>query len=165
MKKLLYVIMFSILFLSGCEKKTLDTAPAELFLMEGGETAAGVSVGDGPEEFIDAYSDYTIQVAYSDQTSGYLVMSIKEIPYGERISAIIATLFVDGAPVSEEDICEENQIEPEELPDLISSSSYLRKHDVVYRFLDFRWEDGIIADISSSELNYNETYEVPRMTY
>ena len=35
MKKLLYIILFSLLLLSGCEKKPADIAPASLFEMEG----------------------------------------------------------------------------------------------------------------------------------
>ena len=36
-----------------------------------------------------------------------------------------------------------------------------RKHEVIYRYLDFDWKGGYIADISSEELNYNETFETP----
>ena len=64
MKKLLYIILFGLLFLSGCEKKTSDIAPAKLYEMDGESTNNGVSPGDGKKEFIDAYQDYTIQVAY-----------------------------------------------------------------------------------------------------
>ena len=44
----------------------------------------------------------------------------------------------------------------------MSSHEYLRSHDVIYRYLVFDWEDGVITDIASEELNYNETYETPR---
>lgn len=134
-----------------------------MFDMDGGTTNDGVSVGDSKKAFIDAYSSYEIQVAYSGQPSGYLVMSIDEIPYEKRISTLIATLFIDGAPISEDEFCLENDIELSELPELISSRSYLRSHDVIYRYLDFRWEDGVIADIYSGELNYNETFEAPHI--
>ncbi len=163
MKKLLYLFVFSMLFLSGCEKKLSQTAPADLFVMDGSATAAGIKVGDGPDEFIQAYSDYVIQAAYRNESSGYLVMSIRDIPYEDPISTLIATLFIDGEPVSEESFCRENDIELSELPDFISSRAYLRRHDVIYRYLDFQWENGVITDIYSGELNYNETFEAPHI--
>lgn len=163
MKKLLYMILIPVLFLSGCAKNTLQMPSADLFVMDGDITAAGISAGDGPEEFIDAYRDYPIQVAYQDQSSGYLTMSIEDIPYEDQISSIIAGLFIDGESVTEEEVCAENEIESSELPELLSSPSYLRNHDVIYRLLDFRWEDGVIADIISMDLNYNETFETPHI--
>ena len=118
MKKLLYMILIPVLFLSGCAKNTLQTPSADLFVMDGDITAAGISAGDGPEEFIDAYRDYPIQVAYQDQSSGYLTMSIEDIPYEDQISSIIAGLFIDGESVTEEAVCAENEIESSELPEL-----------------------------------------------
>ncbi len=161
MKKLLYIILFSLLLLSGCEKKPADIAPASLFEMEGNTTSAGISPGDGRDAFIKAYRGYTIQVAYSELESNYLEMSIKDIPYDDPISAMIANFFVNGKPVSEEELCRENNVKPAKLYDLLSSSSYLRSHEVVYRYLRFQWEDGVIAGIESDELNYNETFETP----
>ncbi|MFR8547534.1 MAG: hypothetical protein ACLVEV_02750 [Lachnospiraceae bacterium] len=163
MKKLLCITLLALLFLSGCQKNPTKIASAQLFIMDGETTAAGVAPGDGPEEFISAYKDYEIQAAYLDQASSYLVMSIDEIPYEDRISTLIATLFIDGEPVSEEAFCEENDVTLAQLPDLISSRSYLRRHDVIYRYLDFKWEDNVITDIYSGELNYNETYEAPHI--
>ena len=57
MKKLLYIFLFAVLILSGCEKKQELLAPASLFEMDGEATAAGVCPGDGPEEFKAAYRD------------------------------------------------------------------------------------------------------------
>lgn len=161
MKKLLYLLSFCLLFLSGCEKKSADIAPAGLFEMDGEATSEGVRPGDGQEEFIRAYKGYTIQVAYSNLDSNYLVMSIDNIPYEDEISTMIANFFIDGKPVSEETLCTENDVEPSQLHSLLSSSAYLREHEVLYRYLRFSWEEGVIADIESDALNYNETFETP----
>lgn len=163
MKKLLYIAVLAILFLSGCEKKAADTAPASLFEMEDGSTAAGIRAGDDSEKFIRAYQGYTTQVAYNNSYSDYQIMPIKKIPYEEDISVIIANFFIDGEPVSEEDLCLENEWESEELYSHLSAPDYLRLHDVVYRYLRFVWENGKIAYITSEELNYNETFETPRL--
>lgn len=163
MKRLGCIAVLLLLLLTGCERKPEATAPRELFQLDDGATADGVRTGDRPEQFIDAYRNYTIQVAYNDQESDYVVMDIDKIPYSENISTMIANFFVDGEPVSEEALCEENKIKPAQLYALLSSSAYLREHSVVYRYLRFSWTDGAISRIQSDELNYNETYETPRL--
>ncbi|MCC8138260.1 MAG: hypothetical protein LIO76_09430 [Clostridiales bacterium] len=162
-KKRSSLLLLSALLLTGCEKdEPQAVASAELFEITDGVTFDGVQVGDGKAEFIDAYSDYTIQAAYTDTDSSYMVMSIHEIPYDENISTLIANFFIDDEPVSEEDICEDNDIAYDDLYDLLSSTSYLRTHEVIYRYLRFLWADSVITDIDSGEFNYNETYEVPK---
>ena len=88
-------------------------------------------------------------------------MSINRIPYNEPISTMIANFFINGEPVSDEEICRENEIEPEDLYSLLSSYEYLTSHEVIYRYLEFSWESGVIADINAGELYYNETFETP----
>lgn len=163
MKKLLYLALLSLLFLSGCEKNTLRTPPPGLFAVEGNAAASGVGEGDGPEAFIEAYREYPVQVAYREQSSGYLTMSIEDIPYEDQISTIITGLFIDGEAVTEEEVSKENNIETSELPELLASPSYLRNHEVIYRLLDFHWEDSVIIDVSLVDLNYNETFDTPRV--
>lgn len=162
MKKLLYIFLFSLLILSGCEKKQELLAPASLFVMKGDTTANGIRPGDGPDAFQAAYRDYTLQVAWNDAESNFMVMSADKIPYDDEISVMIATLFIDGKPVEPEAFCQEHDISSDEIHGLLSSPDYLRKHDIIYRYLVFEWNSGKIADISSEELNYNETFETPR---
>lgn len=160
-KKIVVPLLLFTLLLTGCENSEQKVASAEMFELDGDTTSAGVSVGDGSAEFIKAYRDYVIWAAYTDSSSSYMVMSINEIPYDDSISTLIANFFIDGVATSEEDICEDNEIEESGLYSLLSSSSYLRAHEVIYRYLRFTWENSIITDIDSGELNYNETYEVP----
>lgn len=162
-KKLLYIFIFAVFFLWGCEKKPADTAPAEVFKMNGTSTAAGIAPGASREDFIKAYKDYIIQVAYNDLDSNYLIMSIEDIPYEENISAMVANFFIDGKPMSEAALCRENKVEQAQLYTLLSSPEYLRKHTVVYRYLRFHWDQGELLDIESDELNYNETFETPKL--
>lgn len=161
MKKFLYIAIFIPLLLSGCEKKMVAPAPASLFQMNDETTDSGISAGDNREDFIKAYKNYTIQVAYRDSPSNYLVMSIEDIPYEDPISTMIANFFINGKPVSVRQLCEDNDLESSELHKFLSAPSYLRRHEVIYRYLTFDWEDGYITDIDSGELNYNETFETP----
>lgn len=163
MKKRFFAAVILFLLLTGCEKRPAEIAPEKLFEVTGGVTADGIQAGDGREKFISAYSGYTIQVAYDNLESSYLIMDIDKIPYQEDISTIIANFFIDGHPISERDLCRENRVEPTQLYALLSSSSYLHEHDVLYRYLRFEWSGGEIVDIEPGELNYNETYETPRL--
>lgn len=163
MKKLLYILLFSTLLLTGCEKNFARPAPASLFFMDGDATSSGIRPGDGKSAFIRAYRDYPIQVAYSDMESNYHSMPIRNIPYDDNISTMIASLFIDGTPVLEQTLCSENDIKPEQLHAFLSDPKYLRLHDVVYRYLNFSWENGLITDIESGELNYNESFDTPRL--
>lgn len=163
MKRSCLLLPLLLLLLTGCGKEPAATAPEELFQVTDGVTADGVRSGDTPKQFIDAYKDYTIQVAYNNLESSYVVMDIDKIPYKEDISTMIANFFVDGEPVSEKELCEENNVQPTQLYALLSSPEYLRDHNVVYRYLRFRWADGLISGVQSDELNYNETYETPQI--
>ena len=90
-KKLLYILFISLLLLSGCEKKSTKIAPASLFVLDGNVTSEGIRPGDGPDAFKKAYRSYTLQVAWTDVDSNYMVMSPDEIPYDENISTIITS--------------------------------------------------------------------------
>ena len=87
-KKLLYILFISLLLLSGCEKKSTKIAPASLFVLDGNVTSEGIRPGDGPDAFKKAYRSYTLQVAWTDVDSSYMVMSPDEIPYDENISTV-----------------------------------------------------------------------------
>ena len=160
-KHLFLAAVFSCLILTGCTGKTPGPAPQKLFQLTGGVTADGIQAGDGAEEFRRAYADYEILVSTSGEDIPQEAMPIGRIPYDKNIVTMIANFFIDGRPMSPQDICGEEQIEPEDLFDLLSSEEYLRGHEVLYRYLVFYWENGTIQRIASEELNYNETYEVP----
>lgn len=161
MKKLLYITLFFLLFLTGCEKKSVGPAPESVFLVTDQITADGVKCGDGADEFKKAYGAYRIQVIYGTLGSSFVPTAISDIPFDKEITTVIANFFIDGTPVLEETICRENGIDDSGLFSLLSSSNYLRSHEVIYRYLAFDWSDGVITDITSGELNYNESYDIP----
>lgn len=164
MKKLRYLTLFLLVFLTGCEKRSTLPAPLELFTVTGDTTSSGVSVGDGPGVFKDAYQNYEILVSRSLSEIPHEVMSIGRIPYTDNISTMIANFFINGTPMTEDQICEDENVSMDGLTALLCSSSYLREHEVIYRYLLFSWENGVISKIESEELDYNETFEVPART-
>ena len=160
-KRLLLAGAFFCLTVTGCADEETAPAPQELFQLTEGVTADGVQAGDGEKEFREAYAGREILVSSSGEDIPQEVMPIRKIPYNNHIATMIANFFIDGRPMSPQDICEEEQIDSGDLFDLLSSEEYLRSHEVIYRYLIFYWEDGVIRRIASEELNYNETYEVP----
>lgn len=161
MKKLLFLTVFFCLFLAGCADEDAAPAPKSLFQLTDGVTAAGVQAGDGAREFRKAYSGYEILVSRSGEDIPQEVMPAGRIPYQKDIVTMIANFFIDNTPMSPQDICEQEGVDPGDLLDLLSSEAYLRSHEVIYRYLIFYWKGGRIQKIASEELNYNETYEVP----
>lgn len=164
MKKLLYLVAFFFIFMTGCEKNTTVPAPAELFLLSGDTTSSGVSIGDGARIFQEAYHDYEILVSRSADEIPNEPTAIRRIPYKEEITTMIANFFINGKPMTAEQLCKEEEVSMDSLTSLISSPSFLQKHEVLYRYLLFYWKDGKITKIESEELNYNETFEVPSET-
>ena len=160
-KHLLFVAAFCCLVFTGCADEETVPAPQKLFQLTDGVTSAGVQAGDGEKEFREAYTGYEILVSSSGKDIPQEVMPIRRIPYNKNIATMIANFFIDNQPMSPQDICEKEQIDSEDLFDLLSSEEYLRSHEVIYRYLVFYWKNGTIQKITSEELNYNETYEVP----
>lgn len=126
---------------------------------ENGSTSHGVKIGDNAEAFRAAYQDYMIFSAAAEDTSttesAYQFLPMDEIPFDTVRSIILPAFFIDGQPLDMELFCEENEIEPSYLLTFLTDESYLASHKVVYRYLLFTWEDGIITDIRSESMDYN----------
>ena len=141
--------------LTGCGESTpLLTAVDYELDIETNETNKGVSVGDTPENFLAAYGEYKIFTSVDGQD--YQVLPTAEIPFDLTATTLLPTFFIDGLPVDTDAFCKENEIEKAELLNFLSSEDYLRSHTVVYYYLLFTWENGVITDIRSSYMDYNE---------
>lgn len=117
------------------------------------QTSKGVSVGDTPENFLAAYGEYKIFTSVDGQD--YQVLPTEEIPFFSAAATLLPTFFIDGLPVDTDNFCEENEIEKTDLISFLSADSYLNSHTVVYYYLLFTWENGVITDIRSSYMDYN----------
>ncbi|MDE6388002.1 MAG: hypothetical protein K2L82_09375 [Lachnospiraceae bacterium] len=141
--------------LAGCGESTpLLTAVDYELDIETNETNKGVSVGDTPENFLAAYGEYKIFTSVDGQD--YQVLPTEEIPFDLAATTLLPTFFIDGLPVDTDAFCKENEIEKADLLNFLSSEDYLRSHTVVYYYLLFTWENGVITDIRSSYMDYNE---------
>lgn len=158
MKKIFGILSAALLLmtaLTACGKETplLRAVDYELNL-ENNMTSKGIGIGDTPEAFLEAYGGYVIETSIAE--GPYQPLSEGEIPFTESIKTILPTFFIDGLPITIEQICTENEIERTELLALLSSDEYLNEHTVAYHYMIFSWENGAITDIRSEYMDYNE---------
>ncbi len=146
-------IVLAVLTACGKEQPLLNAADYELNT-ENSQTSKGVSVGDDSEAFLNAYGAY--EILTSVDGSSYQACPVDEIPFSDNIETILPTFFIDGLPTTIEQICEDNGIERADLLTLLSSDEYLGSHTVIYYYLIFTWENGVITDIHSEYMDYNE---------
>ncbi len=149
------ISMAALATLTACGKETplLRTADYELN-HEDNTTSKGIGIGDTPEAYLNAYSDYVMET--SIENGPFQALKTDEIPFTEPIRTILPTFFIDENPVTIEQICEENEIERTEILALLSSDEYLQNHTVMYHYMIFTWEDGVITDILSEYMDFNE---------
>lgn len=182
---ILLVLTCCLLCACGKEVFLLTAADYELDT-ETASTARGVSIGDGAESFISAYGDYMILCdvqdtsmentsddvsnASTEDTSDdvsnaspedtpetkYQLLSADEVPYDTVLITILPTFFIDDLPLDTDQFCEDNEIEKKDLLSYLTQESYLADHRVIYRYLVFTWEDGVITDIRSESMDYNQ---------
>ncbi|MCM1038018.1 MAG: hypothetical protein NC434_01760 [Ruminococcus sp.] len=155
MKRSFIILLLSALMMTGCGKETLLLTEADYALnLQSNTTSKGIGIGDTPEAFLEAYSGYNIETTKNG--GSYQALPDDEIPFEEPIKTILPTFFINGVPATIEQICEENGIQRLELLPLLSSEEYLQDHTVTYHYIVFSWENGVITDIRSEYMDYNE---------
>lgn len=141
--------------LTGCGESTpLLTALDYEIDMETQTTTRGVTLGDSAETFLDAYGDYRIFTSVDG--SDYQVLDTDEIPFDSAAITLLPTFFIDGLPIDPDSFCKENELDKSDLLTFLSDEDYLSAHTVVYYYLLFTWEKGVITDIRSEYMDYNE---------
>ena len=121
---------------------------------ETNQTSRGITPGDASETFLAAYQEYKFFT--SVEGGDYQMLAPEDIPFDSPITILLPTFYIDGLPIDPNDFCKENEIDKAGLIDFLSSGEYLDAHTVEYRYLLFTWENGIITDIRSEYMNYNE---------
>lgn len=141
--------------LSACGSDTaLLTATDYEFDADTNQTSRGISIGDDSEAFLAAYGEY--EILTSVDGGDYKLIATEEIPFTESaVITILPTFFIDGLATDMNQFCKENAIEKKDLLSYLTSEEYLHAHTVVYHYLSFTWENGVIAGISSESMDYN----------
>jgi hypothetical protein len=151
---ILIALFLTAAILTGCGQEVcLLSATDYKYVSDMEETSRGVSIGDDSGTFLAAYGDYEILTLADD---GYQLLSAEEIPFdNDSLTTILPTFFVDGIAIDTDRFCKENEIEKSTLLTFLTSEEYLSSHTVVYRYLVFTWEKGVITDIQSESMDYN----------
>lgn len=143
-----------ILTVCACgEEKPLLTPTDYDLDAETSQTIRGVKIGDGADVFLAAYRDYDILSSISG--GDYRYLSPEEIPFDANLTTILPSFFIDGAAIDIDAFCEDNGIEKDSLLDFLTGEEYLKHHTIVYQYLVFEWENGVIKDIRSESMDYN----------
>ena len=158
MKKVLFTLTaigLTLALLTGCGEDTPLLAAKDYELdTQTHTTSLGISPGDTSEDFLSAYGEYKLFTSTDGET--YQVLVTEEIPFDSAITILLPAFFVDGLPIDPDVFCEENGVEKADLITFLSGEDYLASHSVEYRYLVFTWENGVITDIRSSSMDYNE---------
>ncbi len=148
-------LALSLGLLAGCGADEPPLTASDYILdPETCETSRGITLGATPEAFFDAYEDCSFFT--STGGSDYRLLSEDEIPFDSAVTILVPTFFVDREPIVPAAFCKENDISEADLIAYLSAADYLSAHTVEYRYLTFLWEDGVVADIQSVYMNYNE---------
>lgn len=124
---------------------------------ESGSTSRGVKIGDDAGAFLAAYQDDMVFSAVSeDAQTSYHYIPMDEISFDTAQTLILPAFFIDGLAIDMEQFCADNEIEQTDLIAYLTDASYLSDHKVIYRYLVFTWEDGVITDIRSESMDYNQ---------
>ena len=141
--------------LTGCGESTpLLTAADYILDTQSGQTSMGTAPGDTSETFLEAYGTYRFFTSIDG--GDFQVLDPEEIPFDSSVTTLLPTFFIDGQPVDPDLFCKENEIDKSELLTYLRSADFLGSHTVEYCYLTFTWNEGVIADISTSYMNYNE---------
>lgn len=152
---ILTALGLSLGLLTGCGEDTPLLAAEDYELdIQTNTTNRGISPGDTSEDFLSAYGEYKLFTSTDGET--YQVLVPEEIPFDLAITILLPAFFVDGLPIDPDVFCEENGVEKADLITFLSGEDYLASHTVEYRYLIFTWENGIITDIRSASMDYNE---------
>lgn len=136
----------------GEEKPLLSPTDYELDAKTS-QTIRGVKIGDGADVFLAAYQDFDILSSING--GDYRFLSPEEIPFDASLTTILPSFFIDGAAINIDHFCEDSGIEKDGLLAFLTDEEYLKHHAVVYQYLVFEWEDGVIKDIRSESMDYN----------
>ncbi len=151
---LILTFLLALLLCACGEEKPLMLSTTDYDLdAETSQTIRGVKIGDSPDSFLAAYRGCDILTSISG--GDYLTLPVEDIPFDVTLTTILPSFFVDGTALEIDSFCEENNIEKDGLLAFLTSPDYLSAHTVVYRYLVFTWEDGVITDIRSEAMDYN----------
>lgn len=152
---LLTALIFSTWLFTGCGETTPLLGEDDYILdTRSDQTSLGIAPGSNSETFLEAYGAYRFFTSIDG--GDYQMLASEEIPFDSSVTILLPAFFIDGQPIDPDIFCEENEIEKSDLIEYLRSADFLNDHTAEYRYLTFTWDNGVITDIDSAYMNYNE---------
>lgn len=129
----------------------------EDFILLSDSTNTGITVGSSFEDFANAYSKYPTQLLDSNGEWKPFEYPAQEnyVSTKNDCSLMISTFCIDGVPTSTQVLMEQTGLDAVALNDYLASPEYLSSHKVVFRYIVFVFDDGIISALDDNYLDYN----------
>ena len=135
------------------------------FQVKDGVASSGITEGSTFSEFAESYRDFPLQIAEISETdegtvqvfNPYTLPKEDEMPEATQLNMTLMTsyFFVDNKPRSTESLMEETGMESLSLIEHLRSDEYLAEHKVVFRYIFFEFENGIVTSVSGDYFDYN----------
>lgn len=154
---LLSVVVISSL-LCGCATEEVFTPSEDNFVVNSDNSISGLTVGSSFTDFCNVYNSYPLQILNADNTlATFVIPDFEKEPEATNPSTtLMASCFiVDGQAVMTEELINQTGQTADTLNAYLTSAEYLGKHSVLFRYVIFTFADGIITEIESDVLDYN----------
>lgn len=157
MKKICFLV-FSLLISMLCGCSSNNALNKNDYILEDNITSKNICVGSTGEEFIKAYDNYTISIIYAeDAINGDNVadiININDVDFSKQSHISICTYFVDDKPYTSQQFVDKLDIKTNYYDWAENNTEYLKNHIIEGKILIFTFEDGIVTNISSTDINF-----------
>lgn len=157
MKKYFFSILFLLtLVLYGCS--STNTLNKEDYLLENNTTSKNISIGSTSEEFKKAYGNYVISIIYADDAINgdnvADIIDINNVDFSKQSRIGITTYFIDEKSYTIQQFVDKLGIKTNYYDWAEKNTEYLKNHTIEGKVLLFSFEDGVITNISSTDMNF-----------
>ena len=158
MKKYLLLIFILCLMLSGCASNDKLTKE-DYILKENNTTSKNITIGSTSEEFKNAYNNYTVNIIYAeDSVNGDNIadiIDINDIDFSKQSHISICTYYIDNKPYTSQEFADKLGIKTNYYDWAIDNAEYLKNHTIEGKLLLFTFEDDVVTNISSIDMNFD----------
>ncbi len=157
MKKYNFLFLFLLMFmLCGCSSNNKLTKE-DYILTEDNITSKNITIGNTSEEFKNAYNNYIVTIIYAeDAVNGDNIadiININDIDFSKQCNVGITTYYIDNKSYTIPEFVDKLGIKTNYYDWAKENTEYLENHIIEGKVLIFTFEDGIVSNISSTDIN------------
>ena len=156
MKKTFIAYIVLCFILIGCSSNNKLTKE-DYILTEDIITSKNICIGSTNEEFKNAYNNYTVNIIYAEEVINgdnvADIININEIDFSKQCKVSITTYYIDGKPYTLPEFVDKLDIKTNYYDWAENNADFLKKHTIEGKVLVFSFEDGVVTNISSTDMN------------